>query len=150
MSTISKHQLIDATCQMNLAYSATESAHNFSLGFESNKLQQVKGTVKFDVDFNFPKDETFTQHNVYLAIVNYLLHELYDSMAMLDKEENVFCEINNCLEDNLKHWQQGEVYINKRDELFLRAPIGYSATDIIRITEGKLKSIIDLTFKSIK
>lgn len=146
MNTIT-HQLKDGTCVISLALNTTQDAHIFNLNFISNQITQAKKTIDFDVTFQFPKNGTFTQENVYLAVVNYLLHNLYDQMVMMDAEDNVFCEINCALEDNLESWEQGQIYLNAKKELFHRAPIGYSVTDIIRVTESKLKSIISLIFK---
>lgn len=149
MSTITR-QLKDGTCFISLVLNTTPTAHIFDLNFISNKITHAKKTIEFDVQFQMPKDDDFTENNVYLAVVNYLLHYLYDGMAMMDAEEMEFCEINCGLEDDLKAWEQGQIYINVKNRLFHRAPIGYSATDIIRITEGKLRNIISLIFKDMK
>lgn len=146
MNTIA-HQLNDGTCFISLALTTTPTAHIFNLNFISNQITQANKTIDFAVQFQFLKNQTFNEDNVYLAVVNYLLHYLYDEMAMMDEEENVFCEINCSLEDNLEAWEQGEIYINAKDQLFHRASIGYSVTDIIRVTEGKLKNIISLILK---
>lgn len=149
MKTIT-HQIQDATSIISLVLNTTNDAHIFDLSFISNKITKVKKTIDFDAQFQMPKDDNFTENNVYLAVVNYLLHYLYDGMAMMDVEEMEFCEINCGLEDNLKAWEQGQIYINAKDKLFHRAPIGYSATDIIRITEGKLRNMISLIFKDME
>lgn len=149
MNTITR-QLKDGTCFISLTLNTTSKAHIFNLNFISNQITHAKKTIEFDEQFQMPKDDNFTEGNVYLAVVNYLLHNLYDGIAMMDAEEIVFCEINCGLEDNLKAWEQGQIYINSKAQLFHRAPIGYSATDIIRITEGKLRNMISLIFNDMK
>lgn len=144
MSTIQR-QFSDATCQISLAITSSDT-HNLILGFESHNIVTTEKVVKFEAKFKFPTNHTFTQENLYLAVVNYLLHSFYDEMVMSGEEESVFCEINNCLEDNLTAWEQGEIYLSNIEKLFDRAPTGYSATDIIRVNEEKMRNIIKLIF----
>lgn len=140
--------MYDGKCSLEFIVGNEGEEKKVACKFISNGLARINEKPTTEFTFSFLIDEdAFNVDNVYLGIVNHLLHNLYDHQAMNNDEEWAFCMLNEELADNMKAWEQGAFYMSNKEKLYHRNPIGDSATDFIRCTELKLKNFISLNLQ---
>lgn len=143
--------IFDGTGTLDIAVNKQErNKIMFAFVFHSSKIHGQEGTVKAEDQFQLNFDESLCVENIFYGIVNGLLHEFYDQMILNSEEESVFCDLNNMLPDNISKCEQGRIYYEARDQLYHKAPLNYSGTDIVRILENKIKEVSKNILRKIK